>query len=325
MSANIDTMMHVGDAPWHGLSVDMTLDPPKTAAEIVAAAQLGWTSNTTPMLTELHGMVHGWHAVYREDNNNILGVVHKTNPIQVQNSDMFNAIESMIDSKIDAETAASLGQGETVFGCFKIREQYKVLDDDIDHYFVVVNDHLKCDGKITVLNTPIRVVCQNTLSAALNQTFYKLRVPVTADTSINSTYALNLINSVGDAILNLQKKAEKMVAKKIDKVYVDKMLDILFPYQLVDGVPMPTKANEQTSMTREMFLSECMGADNLGNYRGTQWQVFNALSDFDTHYFKSAEKAYDLNHRMKLLPGLSAMAEPSKLSVFLKNADKIAA
>ena len=325
MSANIDTMIHVGQVPWHGISKDLTLDPPKTAAQIVAEAEIGWTVNHTPMLTDIHGTVHGWHAVFREDNKEILGVIHKANPIPVQNATMFNSVDKMIDDKIDVETAASLGRGETVFGCFKIREQYRVLDDDVDHYFVIVNDHTKCDGKIMVLNTPIRVVCQNTLSAALNSTFYKIRIPVTADTSINTTLAANLINGVGDAIGNLKKKAEKFATQKIDRSYMDKLLDILFPYQIIDGVPAPTDANENVQMTRELFLTNCMGADNLANYRGTQWQIFNALSDFDTHYFKSAEKAYDLNHRMKLLPGLNSSGETSKLQLFLKNANKIAA
>lgn len=127
------------------------------------------------------------------------------------------------------------------------------------------------------------------------------------------------------AIRSLQKKAEALVAKKIDKVYVDKMLDILFPYQLVNGEPLPTKANETNSIMRATFLEQCMGADDLGNYRGTQYQIFMALTDWTQHYHKSADKAYDINHRMGLLPGVKAAAETSKVVKFLQIADKIAA
>lgn len=325
MAANIDTMLYVGETPWHGLGKDMTLDPPKTAAEIIAGAELGWTTNYAKMRTDVHGDVPGWNAIYREDNNEILGVIHKTKPVLVQNTDTFNAVENMIGKQLDVETAASLGRGETVFGCFKIREQYRLLDDDLDHYFVIVNDHLKADGKVTVLNTPVRVVCQNTLSEALNTSLYKLRVPITADSTINSQLALNLINSVDSAITSLQKKAETMVMKKVDHSYMDKLLDILFPYQLADGQPLPTKANENNSIIRETFLTQCMDADNLANYRGTQWQVFNALTDFTQHYHKSADKAYDISYRMGALPGVKAAAETSKVVTFLKVADKLAA
>lgn len=323
MSANIDTMLYVGETPWHGLGKDMTANPPKTSAEIIEGAQLGWTTNYARMKTDIHGEVPSWNAIYREDNNEILGVVHKARPILVQNTDTFNAVESMLGDKLDVETAASLGRGETVFGCFKIREQYRLLDDDLDHYFVIVNDHLKSDGKVTVLNTPVRVVCQNTLSEALNSSLYKLRVPITADTTINSTLAQNLITSVGSAISSLKATAEKMVAKKIDKAYITKMLDLLFPFQLADGTPIPSKANDAVAAIRQIFLDKCMGADNIANYRGTQYQCFMALTDFTQHYHKSAEKAYDINHRMKSVPGINVNVDMSKVMQYLRIADKI--
>ncbi len=325
MPANINSMLYVGETPWHGLGRDMTLDPPKTAAEIIAGAELGWTTNYENMKTDIHGNVPGWNAIYREDNQEILGVIHKTKPILVQNTDTFNAVEHMIGNQLDVETAASLGRGETVFGCFKIREQYRLLDDDLDHYFVIVNDHLKADGKVTVLNTPVRVVCQNTLSEALSTSLYKLRVPITADITINSQLALNLINSVDSAITSLKKRAENMVMKKVDKSYIEKLLDILFPYQIADGQLLSTKANENNFVIRDTFLTQCMDADNLANYRGTQWQIFNALTDFTQHYHKSADKAYDISYRMGILPGVKSSTETSKVITFLNVADDLAA
>lgn len=325
MAANIDTMFHVGTVPWHNLSIDLTDDPPKSSEEIICAASLGWTVNHANMKTDIHGTIPSWNAIYREDNNEVLGVIHKAHPIHVQNTDSFHAVNDLIDREIDVETAASLGRGETVFGCFKIRKEYKLIDDNIDHYFVIMNDHLKADGKVTILNTPVRVVCQNTLSEALSNNFYKIRVPITADTSINSTLATNLIHSVDDAIHNLQHRAEDMVAKKIDETYVNKMLDVLFPYQLIDNIPIPNVTNERIAAARQTFLTQCMGADDIANYRGTQYQCFMALTDWTQHYFKSADKAYDINYRMKALPGIDQNAEKSKVVKFLQIADKLAA
>lgn len=325
MSANIDTMLYVGDTPWHGKGVDLTLDPPKSAQDIIRCAKLGWNVDYIKMTTELHGDVPNFHAIYRTDTQDILGVVNKARPRIVQNTDMFNAVDHMIGNQLDVETAASLGIGETVFGCFKIREQYRLLDDDVDHFFVIVNDHLKVDGKVTVLNTPVRVVCQNTLSEALSNSLYKLRIPISADSTVNASLATNLIESVDSAITALQTRAEYMVGQKIDKKYVDKLMDVLFPFHVVDGERLLNPANERIAMTRDTFISNCMGADNLGNYRGTQWQVFNALTDFTQHYHKSANKAYDINYRMQALPGIGQSAETSKVIQFLKIADKLAA
>lgn len=325
MAANIDTMIYVGETPWHRMGIDMTDDPPTTSEEIIKCASLDWTVGAEPMITKLHDRVPSYHAIYRQDTNEVIGVVNRARPILIQNTSTFEAMNNLINKSVDVETAASLGRGETVFGCFKIREEYKLLDDDMAQYFVVVNDHLKVDGKVTVLNTPIRVVCQNTLEAALNKNFYQFRIPISPEASVNSSLSINLMYAVRDSIDQIKKRAEEMVGKKIDKTYVEKMLDMLFPYQKLSDELTNSRANERTSLLREQFLTDCMDADNLQNYKGTQWQCFNAITDWTQHYHKNADKAYDLKHRMSALTGVVATAEPSKVVQFMKVADKLAA
>lgn len=325
MAANIDSMVFVNEVPWHKQGIDLSDNPPKSGAEIIKAGQLDWSVGNVPMITNLHDRVENYHCIYRQDNMAVLGAVNKADIVQVQNADMFSAVDHLIGSSINFETAASLGKGEQVFGCFKISDQYKILDDDVDHYFVVLNEHLKPDGKVTILNTPVRVVCQNTLSYALSNSLYKLRVPISNVQSINETIASKLFVSVDNALTSLQKRAEDMYSKKISKEYVNTLLDELFPYSNPDNPEsMFSKQNEAISQLRAMFVNQCMGADNLANYRGTQWQCLNAVLDWDQHAFKNMDKAYDINHRMKLLPGIGDMSA-SKTMTFLKIADKIAA
>lgn len=328
MSANIDAMIYVNETPWHNLGIDLSANPPKSAADIIKAGDLGWETKATPATSAFHDRVLNYHVIYREDNGDVLGMVDQKQPRIVQNEDMFNTFDEMLDDTVDFETAASLGIGQQVFGCFKLRKSFKLLDDDVEHYIVVLNEHLKTDGKITILNTPIRVVCQNTLACALDNNLYRFRIPVTSDTSVNATLASKLLKSVDDALERLQKRAEELVNKKIDRNYVEKLLDEMFPYV---AIPEDTvsethiRANEAISMTRETFLTQCMNADNLANYKGTQWQVFNALTDFSGHYFKSLDKAYDLNYRMKLLPGVGTDSPSTMVTKYLKIADKLVA
>ena len=313
MSANIDSLMYVGETPWHGLGTRFE-EPPKTSQDIIAAAKLDWTVDAARMKTDMHGDIGSYHAVYRTDTNQVLGVVNKAYPNMVQNVDTFNAVQDLLGTAIDVETAASLGRGETVFGCFKIRQEYKLLDDDVVHYFVIMNDHLKVDGKVTVLNTPIRVVCQNTLSAALSSNMYKLRVPIQTDIGVNSEIAKKLIGTAGDAILGLEHKAKQMYDKKLDRDGLEKILDELFPYPEQSS----DKADERVTMIRDTFVDDCMGADNLGNYRGTHYQLFNALTDFTQHYFSKPDKAYDINFRMKLLPGVGVDSPANLVQKYMK-------
>lgn len=305
MSASIDTMIHVGALPWHGLSIELE-EPPTDPQQIVAAGKLDWTVAATRMYTELHDRVKDYQAIYREDNNEILGVVNTANPHLAQNADMFNAFSDILNSEVSFETAASLGIGEKVFGCFKINDSYKVFDDQIDHYIVVVNDHLKTDGKITLINTPVRVVCQNILTEALNTALLKYRVKCSSDLNLNATIAHHMIAAYSDTQAVLTAKAESLYSQKVTRDQLDKLLDELFPLvQTTDEESRHRKANEIVYERREQFIQECVNADNLQNFKGTAYQIFNAVTDWDLHYFKNSDAGLDLDARMSRLPGIA--------------------
>lgn len=318
MSANIDTLLYVGETPWHGLGVDLTKDVPDDVYQIAAKAGIDWRANSEKMTTPKFGYIPNYHVIYREDNNDILGIVNVKYPNIVQNSDMFGLLENLSGNELNVETAASLSGGKTVFGCFKVAEEYKVLDDDVVHYFVVVNDHLKPDGNITVINTPVRVVCENTLMEALNNNVYKMSINVNSNKLAATAITENIIHNMKNSILDLQNFAEKMVNQPIDRMYVSRMLDILFPYQVIDNEVAMTRANEKVAYIRDVFLSDCMDADNLQNYKGTKYQMFNALTDFTQHYFTSSQKAYSLEGRMATVKGLVPNGFGTKVTQYLK-------
>ena len=326
MSANIDTMMYVGaETPWHMMGHQYDVAP-KTPQEIITAAQLDWRVNSDPMMSERFEHIPNYHAVYREDNNDILGVINR-GPDLIQNIDAFNAFEDLIGKEVTVNTAASLGKGEKIFGCFEINTDFTILDDKVKHYFVVLNEHLKADGRITILNTPIRVVCQNTLAAALSKNDGKVRIPVFSDRGMNAELARKIIKSANTAITHLGKTAETLATSKISRSYVDTVLDELFPYIESKGdESLHTVANEKMEMRRESFVTSCLGADNLANFAGTKWQMFNAVTDFATHYFNNVDKAYDLNYRMNMLPGMGASDGPAVfIAKYMKIMNKVAA
>lgn len=251
-------------------------------------------------------------------------------PNIVQNEKSFQVLEPLLQSgDIKVETASEYDGGRSVFGCFKINNTFKVLDDSIDHYFILVNDHLKPDGKVLVLNTPVRIVCQNALSSALAASVYSLRMPVVDDINSTASIAKDILGSVDTAIRNLNRRADKMATQKISSTQFERVMDELFPFlEVPEGVDSAfSKANETVEMIRDTFIHDCMDAPNLANYSGTVFQVYNALTDYSQHYFKNATKGYDLNHKMSLLPkiGSGSETEASKVTKFLKMAKDFAA
>ena len=304
MSANINSMLYVGNTPWHGFGTKYDTAP-TSSEEIIKGAGLDWSVSALPMTTSIHDRVQNYHAIYREDSNQVLGVINKQYPKLVQNTDAFNAFNNLLGKSIDVDTAASLGSGEKVFGCFKLKGNYKVQGEDFDHYLVVLNEHLKGDGKVTVINTPVRVVCQNTLSAALSNNVMKYRINITNDKAVNETLAMRIMDNVDSASKCLDKSAAQMLKSKVSREMIEKLLDELFPFIQASDDSLHARANEAIEDIRNTFITECMGADNLADFRGTQYQVFNALTDFDGHYFKNTDAGLDLDSRMKRLPGLA--------------------
>lgn len=107
-------------------------------------------------------------ATYRKDTNIPFGIVGSRYEV-IQNVEAFNFFDDIV-GKGEAiyETAGALGKGETIFITAKMPDFIKVKKEDIEKYLLLTMSH---DGtsSITAMFTPVRVVCNNTLSAALER------------------------------------------------------------------------------------------------------------------------------------------------------------
>lgn len=300
--------MYIKSTPWGNLGAQFeSVEDIKSSADIVRTADLDWEVGATKMYTELHRDVFNYHAIYRTDDNVVIGVVNKSNPILIQNRDSFNLVNHLIGNQLSVETAGHLLGNKYVFGCFKLQDSWKLMDDDIDEYIVILNDHLQVDGKITILYTPIRVVCLNSLQQAMNSRFAKFRVPLVVNNiSQNMTIGTDVMDTLKASRHNLSVKSDKLYRIKIDSDRLDKILDLAFPLLEGEG---HEQSNMSAEISRETFKSECLERDDLQNYRGTGYQVFQAMTDFSQHYFRDVTKAYDLTYKMSMLTSSGTPAD----------------
>ena len=165
-----DSMFSVGKAPWHGLGI--TLDNPPTIIEGLEKAKLNWEVQLLPLFCQPPKIAGGYQevserAVMREDTSEILGVVG-ANYVPLQNKDAFSIFQPLVESKeIFLETAGSLKNGRRVWILSRINSPGAEIGkgDEIKPYILLSNAH---DGTAAVRFgfTPVRVVCNNTLSMA---------------------------------------------------------------------------------------------------------------------------------------------------------------
>ena len=300
--------MYIKSTPWGNLGAQFeSVEDIESSADIIRTADLDWEVGATKMYTELHRDVFNYHAIYRTDDNVVIGVVNKSNPILIQNRDSFNLVNHLIGNQLSVETAGHLSGNQYVFGCFKLQDSWKLMDDDIDEYIVILNDHLQVDGKITILYTPIRVVCLNSLQQAMNSRFAKFRVPLVVNNiSQNMTIGTDVMDTLKASRHNLSAKSDKLYRIKIDSDRLDKILDLAFPFLEGEG---HEQSNMSAEISRETFKSECLERDDLQNYRGTGYQIFQAMTDFSQHYFRDVTKAYDLTYKMSMLTSSGTPAD----------------
>jgi phage/plasmid-like protein (TIGR03299 family) len=193
----------VKEKAWHGLG-QIVADYP-TSAEAIRFAGLDYTVEKRPLFTNVleNDLTNGedfgkiavpnFYATVRNDNNSVLGVVGKDYEV-VQNADAFQFFDAIVGggSGIQYETAGALGKGERVFITAKLPDYIKVGRADlIEQYLFLTTSH-DGFGSISAAFTPIRIVCNNTLNAALrNQTgAIKIRHTASANDRLKQAHTL---------------------------------------------------------------------------------------------------------------------------------------
>ena len=174
MPANVESMAYVGEMPWHRQGTKVAEGV--TAQEMLEQSGLNWPVRLFSVFATEKGekflSAPNHKAVVRMSPNRCpvpLGVVGKRY-VPIQNCDAFRFFDPVIhDGTMTFETAGVLGLGERVWVLAKLAGEPLLVggDDPVERYMLLVNDHTgsRC---LTSGFSPIRVVCQNTLTAAMS-------------------------------------------------------------------------------------------------------------------------------------------------------------
>ena len=237
-------------------------------------------------------------ATYRTDYNIPLGNV-KSKYTVVQNIDAFNFFDKAIgQDKAIWQTAGAFGNGERIFVSAKLPDNILVNGSDpIETYLVFTNTHDGSSG-VKILFTPIRVVCQNTLNAAIRG--------ATNIVTFRHTQSVHQKLDVADEILGISHKLAEDFKTECERLTVIKMSDkgvmkyicqqfmteqeILKANQLkidynmvIDRNWMAVKelgiSSRKLNMITDTWLYYHIGPGQQ-QYMGTAWGAANAVSGY---------------------------------------------
>lgn len=263
-----DWMISAKERPWHGIGT-IVEDAP-TSDDAIKMAKLDWTIQQIPVMAN-GKEIPNYFANIRSDTQEALGVVKGRYKV-IQNLEAFDFVDGIIengDIECRYETAGSLFNGRKIFLLVRLPNK-ELLGDDIENYLFFTNSH---DGSsaLTAGITNVRVVCNNTLQMALRgaKRTWSCRHTESIDSKKRQAQeALGLAVTYMDSMDDM---AEKMVAKKIRE---EKFFRKLFEKNPTN---LHGKNQEDAIERMHIIFNE---KDDLQNFRGTAWGMYNAVSDF---------------------------------------------
>lgn len=190
-----NSFFSVKQKAWHGLG--QIIDQYPTSEEAIIHAGLDYEVVKSSLFTKGSGIIetsNGFEvgsseleipncfATIRTDNNCVLGVVGNDYHI-IQNKEAFSFFDAIVGDKqgILYETAGALGNGERIFITAKLPDYIRVGNgDDVTEKYIFLTTSHDGSGSITAAFTPVRIVCQNTLNAAIHNMQNVVRIKHTA-------------------------------------------------------------------------------------------------------------------------------------------------
>ena len=271
------SMMYIGETPWHSLGTK--LNRPATSDEAIQAAHLDFTVEKFRLKTTPNDLsVESHFATVRTDTMEVLGVVgSRYEPIQ--NKDAFTTFDALVgEGEAIYHTAGALGKGERIWLLAKLPDYIRVNGNDlVEKYLLLVNSH---DGSSTVRVklTPIRVVCENTLSLALNGAEQEVHVKHTVNAKEKLKEAHEILGLTNKLYAQLDTIFNRMGETLVHGKTLTDYIETVFPDR-----PESQDNSWMTKIRYEIVeLSESGQGSEMAS--GTLWGAYNAVTEYVDHY-----------------------------------------
>jgi len=342
-------MIYVGETPWHGLGKKLEVAP-ATTEEAIKLAGLDWQIALEEMKLDDGTVVDCSKAVVRQSDRSILGVVgNGWEP--VQNAKAFQPFEPFLKAGVATiETAGSLRDGKRVWMLAKVNRPDSVIvpsaDDRVAKYLMAAVGH---DGTLAfrIGYTPIRVVCQNTLSVAIDRG-QSTHVRLSHVSGVNKAIdeITRMIEGIDARFEESAKVFRELAARKVRndaqlREYVDAVYSVKKPESSATGAailnellakphkssqpsPFSPEGGNMLAETKSKVFEEIARLFEFGKgntnpaVAGTAWAAYNAVTEHLTWHRGRSQDARLENLWMKV-EGPSSKALPAAVDTFLRN------
>lgn len=302
----------VNQKAWHGLGQIVSEYP--TSAEAIQFAGLDYRVEKRRLFTfdsrnsfgnadtiQPSIEVPSHFATVRTDNDAILGVVGKDYQV-VQNTDAFSFFDSIVEGEgIQYETAGALGKGERIFITAKLPDYIRVGSEDLVEKYLFLTTSHDGFGAITAAFTPVRIVCANTLNAAMHNHTNSIKIRHTANARERLQQAHKLMGISNKLATELEELFNQWAKVPITDAEVKKLIQLAL-------VPGKETLHHLAAAKREalskQFQNTCEAAfayalsnptQQMETTRGTLFGAYNAV----TGYYQNVRNYKDDEAKLK--------------------------
>jgi phage/plasmid-like protein (TIGR03299 family) len=260
--------------PWHGLGTPVSDD--MTPQQMMEVAGLDWSVEKVPTFIDLNGqkIETGQEALVRSTDGKILTQVGKGwNPVQnAEAFDFFTDFVSAGDMVMD--TAGSLKEGQIVWAMADVRDGFSLFNgDEVKGYLLFSNPH-QYGKAIDIKFVMERVVCNNTLTVALNEKGMP-GVRINHRSVFDAEIVKQTLGLSHNKIEKFKEAAEFLGSKRYDDEMLKRFMAKVFGES--------TRDDKLLSRTAEQAM-EYVENQPGDNYRpGTWWNAYNAVTYMADH------------------------------------------
>lgn len=287
MAHLVQQMAYVGAEPWHGLGNLLPAKQPIEAWQ--KAAGMDWTIQETPVRFMADsigtlGTIHSFEeqkVLYRSDTKEALSVVSQRYQV-VQPREVLEFYRDLTDlSGYQLETAGVLKGGKKFWALAKTGQSTALKgNDQVNGYLLLATS---CDGTLATTATPttIRVVCNNTLTIAVNGASQAIKVPHSTRFDPQAVkQQLGIAVSQWDGFMyRMRTLAERKVKTHEAMNYFLRVMCDVQPGNLESA----GLANERAlKRVQSLYDGQGKGAE-LEAAKGTAWGLLNAVTEFVDH------------------------------------------
>jgi phage/plasmid-like protein (TIGR03299 family) len=282
MAHQVETMAYAGEVPWHGLGVPVSND--LTPVQMMEKAGVDWSVQECESFVDFNGerISTGQKALVRSTDGKVLTNVGKDwNPVQNEQAFEFFS-EYVFAGDMEMHTAGSLKDGQMVWALAKVKDSFDLFGgDQVESYLLFSNPH-QYGKSIDVRFTPIRVVCNNTLSLSLSMQAER-QVKVGHRVEFNPGEVKEALGIASEKLATYREMAEYLGSKRFSMDKLIEYYNTVYPRTSDKRVQDKKLSVETLSRNAKECLDVLETQPGAEFAEGSWWQAYNSVTYVTDH------------------------------------------